>query len=182
PYGPLREPGSALRNASAVIFRGDAVPLPSNVDYPPWFEGQLVWRSIISLPEWLDQRFDSSLEPSHFPQKTIQLVSGIANPNRLEKQARDYGFRVISHIRYPDHHWFSAEELELVAARAGSHPILLTEKDAVRLLPLGEPSLMRYSALYVIRAEWCMRNEAVFTDWLLNCLEVEKRSRKDMNS
>jgi tetraacyldisaccharide 4'-kinase len=66
----------------------------------------------------------------------ILAVAGIARPQRFFDSLEQDGWRVADRIVFPDHHWFTAADLERVdvAARsARATAVLTTEKDAARL-------------------------------------------------
>ncbi|MCU0318997.1 MAG: tetraacyldisaccharide 4'-kinase [Flavobacteriales bacterium] len=68
------------------------------------------------------------------------LVTGIADPALLLAHVSGL-VRSVSHASFPDHHAFSAGDMEDLAGRmakfaAGPRMLITTEKDAVRLMPL----------------------------------------------
>ena len=173
PWGPLRESLSALRDAHACVLRG---PSDSPFVWPernaiPIFRGDVEWRGLISLRDWFVHEEKRKIAPGAFSSHRVRLVSGLAHPGRLEAQAESHGFEIIQHVRFPDHHWFSVEDIRRVENLAPSLPILMTEKDAIRLLPL-EPSLSSsiLDRIQVILAVWRMEDESAFLDWLLSRL------------
>jgi tetraacyldisaccharide 4'-kinase len=74
--------------------------------------------------------------------KPVVAAAGIARPERFfDGLARD-GWQVAHHVAFPDHHWFTPDDVDRVSAMArsaGAAAVLVTEKDAVRLegLPTG---------------------------------------------
>ncbi len=69
--------------------------------------------------------------PSALRGATVDLVSGIGNPEAFESTVRGLGATVRSHRTFPDHHDFRAEDL------AGLGSFLTTSKDAPKLRALG---------------------------------------------
>ncbi|WP_229321113.1 tetraacyldisaccharide 4'-kinase [Larkinella knui] len=69
-------------------------------------------------------------------QKPVVLVSGIARPEPLENYVRKH-FSLVRHLRFADHHPYTAGDLERIrrALPPGS-TVLTTEKDFVKLAPL----------------------------------------------
>jgi tetraacyldisaccharide 4'-kinase len=68
----------------------------------------------------------------------VLLVTGIANPAPFREYMQKF-FNEITEINFPDHHNFSAKDIETISARfktlkATSKFIMTTEKDAIRLL------------------------------------------------
>ena len=63
-------------------------------------------------------------------------VSAIGNPASFERTLRDLGAKIISSLRYPDHHDYTIMEMEDILRRADSFAaemIIVTEKDAVKI-------------------------------------------------
>lgn len=66
----------------------------------------------------------------------LVLVTGIARPEPLENYVQEH-FRMSSHLRFADHHRYSAKDLETIqAALPPGGVVLTTEKDFVKLQPL----------------------------------------------
>jgi tetraacyldisaccharide 4'-kinase len=72
----------------------------------------------------------------------VVAVAGIAQPQRFFEALAENGWRVAQTVTFPDHHWFTPDDLERVdaAARTARAPaVLVTEKDAARLAGLPAP-------------------------------------------
>ncbi len=174
PCGPLREPLSALRRADAVVFHGEPSPAAQRLPLPDHgriFTGALEWIGLIPLETWMKQRGTPGVTVKHFSGTPVVLVSGIGAPERLEKQARALGLRVQEHLRYPDHYWFTENDVRIFALKSRRHPVLFTEKDAIRLLP-HESRLSELAAQsHVIHAAWTLQNQNRFDIWLHERIE-----------
>jgi tetraacyldisaccharide 4'-kinase len=73
------------------------------------------------------------------PGTKVVLVSGIGRPLAFEKNLRPLGLNVVEHFRFQDHYKYGASDITKIVQRAkalGGLPIITTEKDAVKLLPL----------------------------------------------
>ena len=75
-------------------------------------------------------------------QTEVLLVTGIANPQPLEKLLEEYSGSY-NKMQYPDHHIFTIDDLKDIKKRFeniehGKKIILTTEKDAVRLVKFGK--------------------------------------------
>jgi tetraacyldisaccharide 4'-kinase len=81
--------------------------------------------------------------------------SGIGDHLEFVRQMRDANFPIIGDMRFPDHHQYTAEDLNRVqssAAERGSGTLLTTEKDAARLsanMKLLNNVLQRFSLFSV---------------------------------
>jgi len=169
PAGPLREPRSALRSAHALIVVGDSenTPVESVHRYgAPAFTGGLEWIGLYPLSNWMKQEGGTPLSIDSFQETPAVLASGIGSPGRLFDQAGSYGIPIHEHLCYPDHHWFTKEDLRVLAIKSRSHRILLTEKDAIRLFAVPEipPELLEKT--FVIHAAWRMKHPDRFDRWL----------------
>ncbi len=168
PYGPLREPIHALHSAHAIILNGDAHPSMSTLFRrycPHLFEGHMHWIGFYPLLNWMRQE-GGIISTESFPPEPILLVSGIGSPTRLLTQARSYGLKVKEHLAFPDHHWFTKEDLHILTLKSRSHPIFLTEKDAIRLFAHTDISPELSEKTYVIHASWQMNSPDHFDQWL----------------
>ena len=121
PAGPLREPRSRLGSVDAVVshesmVQGDAMKL----------EGE-------TLHRMTDARERRSVR--EFAGEKVHAVAGIGHPNRFFLHLARLGVTPVPHP-FPDHHPFRAEDLEFGDAA----PVLLTEKDAVKLRHAARPN------------------------------------------
>lgn len=68
--------------------------------------------------------------------RTAVAVAAIARPERFFTALRELGCDVAREVRFRDHHWFTARDVERIqqaAAEARADIVITTEKDAVRL-------------------------------------------------
>lgn len=68
--------------------------------------------------------------------KSVLAVSSIGNPKAFETTLGRMGVDVVSTVRFNDHHWYDAGDIERIrgtARKAGAAHIISTEKDGVRL-------------------------------------------------
>jgi tetraacyldisaccharide 4'-kinase len=140
PWGPLREPASALRRASLLWLRVSAGPAP----LPPLPPGLSVVRARHAAVDVLGPE-GGTLSLSHLSGRRLVLFCGIARPSAFARTVRELGAEVTSLHGFADHHRFRPEELASLlasAANAGAE-LVTTEKDAMRL-PAGFPA-------YVVR-------------------------------
>ncbi len=107
PAGPLREPISRLQSCDFVIVNGDTMQIRGD--------------TLVNLVT------DEMQSLMTLAGKTVHVVTGIGNPQRFLQSLEQAGLQVIPHL-YPDHHAFTGTELCFDDA----HPIIMTEKDAVK--------------------------------------------------
>lgn len=115
PAGPLREPVSRLQSVDAVVIN-------SGETAPNQFAMRLVGQQFYNLlnPERL-------VSATKFQGLTLHAIAGIGHPTRFFNYLNQLGLTVNPHA-FPDHHPYSAADLDLPHADA----ILMTEKDAVK--------------------------------------------------
>ena len=110
PAGPLREPRNRLQRVDITIDRDSDQVIESLGE---------VWN--LSQPE-------KRRHISEFQGRQVHALAGIGFPEIFFASLAQMGIDTIEH-EFPDHHEFSARELELKPAL----PILVTHKDAVKL-------------------------------------------------
>ena len=150
PAGPLREPRSRLRSVDAVVSHASSTP-----GYAMRLEGDLLHRLT-------DARERQPLKA--FAGQRVHAVAGIGDPNRFFLHLGKAGLKVVPHP-FPDHHPFTPRDLEF----GDGLPVLLTEKDAVKLRSVARPGwwVLPVSA----------QLDPAFGTWLLGKLDEWRRSK-----
>jgi tetraacyldisaccharide 4'-kinase len=101
-------------------------------------------------------------------------VAAIARPRAFVEGLRASGFEVVSELTWPDHHRFTAPDVDRMrAATAGSgaHGVVTTEKDMVRLLPMRPlPFPVAWQRLDV-----AVEPASAFEEWILERLRAADR-------
>lgn len=150
PAGPLREPRARLRSVHAVVSHQSPVK-----GYAMRLEGETLHR----MTDARDRRPVQS-----FAGQKVHAVAGIGHPNRFFLHLARLGARPVPHA-FPDHYAFGPQDLEF----GDGLPVLLTEKDAVKL---------RHAA----RPDWWVlpvtaQLDPAFGDWLLGKANEWRRSK-----
>jgi tetraacyldisaccharide 4'-kinase len=150
PAGPLREPRSRLRRVDAVVSHAS-----STRGYAMRLEGDVLHRMT-------DARERQPLKA--FAGQRVHAVAGIGDPNRFFLHLGKAGLKVVPHP-FPDHHPFTPRDLEF----GDDAPVLLTEKDAVKLRSVARPGwwVLPVSA----------QLDPAFGTWLLGKLDEWRRSK-----
>ncbi|MDQ6987847.1 MAG: tetraacyldisaccharide 4'-kinase [Mariprofundaceae bacterium] len=127
PAGPLREPLSALQRADLIVRSGGddenkIVPLPLHEKTIR----QWTWRSKI-------QPIHQICGPETAKPEYCLAVAAIARPQRFIHSAAQV-VSVEKEMLFADHHRYTADDISrMLTCRL---PVLCTEKDAVKILPL----------------------------------------------
>jgi tetraacyldisaccharide 4'-kinase len=142
PAGNMREPFSSRWRAEVLIVTKCPVDLPADeqtriadVLQPLPFQS-LFFTKISYQP--LQDIDGNKVDLILYPDTTVFLLTGIANPLPLERHIREYTQHIVHH-NYADHHRFSLKNITKLADEFGACPaqkkvIITTEKDAQRLL------------------------------------------------
>lgn len=158
PSGRLREPADAGRVADAVLVPGsndDAGRVASTLGVSTAFTLSRQYRPIRTL----DSR---GAVPTPGNGTRVLAVAGIARPERFFSAVRGQGWQVVRELAYPDHHWFTARDLDTIRRAAQSTQadlVITTEKDAVRV---GEQEGWASLPMDVM-----IEPADAFADWLL---------------
>lgn len=140
PRGRLREPRESLRRASALIItRADMVSADALGRLRDLLARFAPGKPILSCTHR-----PAALTPlrAGLPRGdggAVLLASGIAQPQAFAATARAVGLDVVDHALFPDHHRYTPQDAERIAAQARTRRaarVVVTEKDAVKLAPL----------------------------------------------
>lgn len=135
PRGILREPIDGVRRADMVMVKGATEQIDEECLAPVRGLPTLSFRyrpsGLLSLN---GGRSDISLLAG----KRVIAVAAIANPASFVRTLEECGAEVISTLFYPDHHWYSREEVGQIRGEATrlkdrADMIVTTEKDMVKL-------------------------------------------------
>jgi tetraacyldisaccharide 4'-kinase len=139
PRGRLREPLSALRRASlALVTRARQV---SNLRQQMKVLGTVAPELPVCLTDfkivglWKLGTRDRESESALKGQRVVAM-SGIGNPQSFQTLLTSLGAIVLDHAIFPDHHYYTREEVRRVvkmAEQLRADRIVTTEKDAMKL-------------------------------------------------
>ena len=121
PAGPLREPAARLDEVDAVV----ALVTDGERSAPPKLDA---FAMTLRTGQFARVGSPGTTAPaSAFDGEGVHAVAGIGDPTRFFAQLNSLGISAIEHP-FPDHHRFTASDIEFAGARA----VLMTEKDAVK--------------------------------------------------
>ena len=134
PAGRLREPRSALNRADLIVI--------TRSSHAPAIES--VVRHYSSAPIFYARTKLDSVHSRLHPQLTLAeargkaffAFCGIGNPGAFTADLREWGFQIVGHKFFRDHHRYSPAdmaEIEKEARKAGATGLICTEKDSFNL-------------------------------------------------
>jgi tetraacyldisaccharide 4'-kinase len=157
PAGNLREPLQAIKRASLLAIPTDEPELDAELRKWGW-----------KGPVWRLQR---RIEVPKIDGPVIAFC-GIARPEQFFAGLESGGLRVASKIVFPDHHRYSARDVDRLlaaASSAGAAALITTEKDHVRLGSLNV-ALSRMFPLKTARLEIDIEDAEGAIQWLMERL------------
>lgn len=145
PLGLLREGRSALKRAGCLVLtRSDQVDEATRdalvSSLMRWNVPVICARhQPVALRDLDGLDGDHHREPAVLSGAPVVLASGIGNPLGFEHTARNLGWKIQAHLRFPDHHAYSDADCAALRAAAQQHQatLVVTAKDAVKLRNRG---------------------------------------------
>lgn len=152
PIGYLREGLGALKDADIVILtRADQVSVEQKQNLINVIRVHLDPHVKIIEARYTPQGLTHSvtgevLSVQHLEGRPCYLVAGIASPEGFVKMMEEMGAKIIGSSFFPDHHFYSAEEVSEIFKIAGEHEALVvtTEKDIVKLKRIVDEDRLYY--------------------------------------
>lgn len=146
PAGPLREPVHALARADAILLRGTA-------EAPAGWLGP-VFRFQVMADGFADWDGNAVAEPV-----SAVAAAGIGWPDRFFDGLRSKGIELAATFPLTDHAAWPASLVRKISLSAGGRPIIITQKDAVKLRRHRPPGTW-------IVARQRVEFEAAFWPWI----------------
>lgn len=142
PVGPNREPRWALGRAGLVWLSRVDQATPERLERLRVLAFRHTGRGPVESRhaplDLLDGTLSRSRGLAAARGKRVLLLSGLARPGAFRRTVEGLGAEVVAERRHPDHHRFTAADLDgarSAADAARAELILTTEKDAMRLPP-----------------------------------------------
>lgn len=140
PAGRLREPVSALTRADMIVLTRveiqDTVAMEKQVirinSKAPLFRCTTRLRGLVGL----DGQRKAEIDEYHG--KPICAFCAIGNPSAFFSDLRRWGFNPTAEVAFPDHHAYSAEDIDRLnhtANKKGATAFVTTQKDVMNLPP-----------------------------------------------
>jgi tetraacyldisaccharide 4'-kinase len=173
PRGLLREPPSHLRRANAIVITNVDKAGPAQLEMARQKVSQLAPSVPLYTARYAPvtlRALDRSAEqrPDWLRERKVASFCALGNPAAFEEQLRQAGAEVVHSVRMDDHDAPTMGDLNALIADAcerGAEAVIVSEKDAVKLPPLGRP--LPFYAL-VVRQQ--LDDESAFFAQILKCL------------
>ena len=126
PTGRWREPRNALNRAHAACVQSTSNS--AKLD--------------LAIPTFQVELKVEGFRSDGLADRSVTAFAGIAKPERFFRTLESLGIRIDQRVPFPDHHHYQAADV----AKLGGDVRITTEKDAVRLVGLGDFVVLRVSA------------------------------------
>ena len=152
PAGYLREGMGALKDADLVILTRADQAVPSQKEelknlLTPFLDPHVKMIEACYVPQGLANAINGDVLPSgHLVGKACYLIAGIASPESFVRMVEAVGARVVGSTFFPDHHFYTTEEVGNIMREAASHDaiVVTTEKDIVKLKRIVDEDRLYY--------------------------------------
>ena len=192
PAGRLREPKWQMRRANVIIFTKcppEISPitrriLTKDVNLAPYqnlFFTTMVYQPL--TPVFADQAIETPQLETH--KVSILLVTGIANPDHLQKYLSTFSDHIIP-VKFPDHHNFNAANIQQIEqmfnSMEGENKIIITtEKDSMRLKDLNLSVNVKTHLFYIPLKIKFLDSEGKNFDEKIVTYVRENKSNRDLH-
>jgi len=159
PCGPYREPAAALSRADGVVLtrrsasEGEARALEQKVGGVPSVGKDRVLGCVHLLADRLEELVDPNV-PLSGPLEQPLALTAIARPEAFRHDVARLATGSVDLLAFADHHPFTEDDAHAARKRAEGRPIVVTEKDAVKLRAFAD----------VLGETWVLRQRLVW-DW-----------------
>ena len=157
PLGYLRENFSALRDTDVVIFgkvnQVDETVIKDLEDMiKPYVSKDTLFSKMYYRPTgFFDVSYQKKFNLEELENKNIIAVAGIASPHSFFELLTNLNLNVMDTFTYPDHHYFTLEEMSEILDTAKRHDayVITTEKDMVKMRQIVDDDSMLYLEILI---------------------------------
>jgi tetraacyldisaccharide 4'-kinase len=178
PMGTLREPVSGLRRCHAIVINGGADQ--REIESLNLKSDRFHCEQYIERLEPFESWIKSDASPSkRLLNRPAFLVAAVGNPLRFEDDIKKFGIRVTGTRFYRDHYRLKPGDWRQCITRArdsGADAIVITEKDAVKLMQ--PPDFPVFVSVQNTR----MDNEEAYLDLLRRCIDKTSKVEGPMSN
>jgi tetraacyldisaccharide 4'-kinase len=175
PRGLMREPPSHLRRADAVVISNADRVSPEVVASLRGRVAKLAPRSGVFAAHYAPVRLRALDRSGDLPSgwlsgRRVATCCALGNPQSFEEQVTIAGAELAHSVRFPDHRAPTMADLNALIEAAqskGAEAIIVSEKDAVKLPPIGRPL-----PFYALVVRMLLDDEAAFFARVLGVLKA----------
>ena len=126
PAGPLREDIGNLKKYNHIFLNGNM----ENLDYLKQNILKINSRINIHIGKYLPTNLDEFSKEEEY-----LIFSGIGNHKTFVSMMKNYGFRIVKDLEFPDHYKYTNRDIKKILEEANkfNYKIITTEKDYLRL-------------------------------------------------
>jgi len=132
---PLREPVSSLKRAHILLLKkGSRIQrkkrMKNLIPQTATFEYDVIPKDFISL------KGKEMIPEEEIKGKQILAFCGIARPQRFSSVLQEKGLKIVSFLKFPDHHPYPSSSLKKIIEKyekTKAEALITTEKDAVKI-------------------------------------------------
>ena len=181
PRGLLREPISSLRRADFVVLtRADQIPRREKqevLDRIAAVRGNSEIVQICYPPVSLVNATGETTTLASLNGQTVAAFCGIGNPEAFHRMLLDSKFQLApdSFHTFPDHHHYTTEEIDTLAASAkqrGATALLATHKDLVKINRTDVEGIPLWAVEIGVRV---LADSEILEEHLMNVLRLVER-------
>ncbi len=167
PAGPLREPLSSLKRAQMVVLTWQ-----ENLEtHAQWIQVENhvpVVRAFLKAKALRPAAGGESYPLEFLKGKRAALVCAIGHPEGFREMVRLLGAESAACLFFPDHHWYTPQDVSRIKGLArDSEVVLTTEKDVWKLRESG----LEIPSLMVLETELEIEDRGILEDFL-DCLPI----------
>jgi tetraacyldisaccharide 4'-kinase len=146
PRGPWREPPTALRRADYVLVIRKSATLEAAaalarqlVESGLTVEAGVAHIAAAHLLHVIPSEGVVAAPLTALDGRSVLVATSIADPTPLVTELERLGAEV-ELLAYPDHYAFTPDDVDHITRRAGERPVVMTRKDSVKLVEVGQPA------------------------------------------
>jgi tetraacyldisaccharide 4'-kinase len=156
PMGYLREGLTALKDADAIVLsRCDQVSkdkVEELIDFlAPYHHPDIPLAKVRFIPMGIYNTYQKKImEIEDLKGRKVIGVAAITSPESFFQMLESLGAEVVERVHYPDHHFFTSEDVNDLLLKSSYHEALImtSEKDMVKLRRISQDS--RINSLNVV--------------------------------
>ena len=159
PRGPYREPPGSLERASAIVLSRRTASESEARSLAERLQGLVPEVPVIACAHLHPGQWKPLAAPSAAPVDgrsvgPALVLTAVGRPDAVRGGVAEIVGSEVTLLAYADHHEFSESEVLDARRRAGRRPIVVTEKDAVKLEPFADELGICYVMEQSLRWDW----------------------------